>query len=184
MPDLHATASLHLAPAISSSAFRKIIAKEPPRPDLTGKFWALMDTDDDSDVDDLGDADTKPHETAGDVRKKMVTSPLPGIRWPWVKPWRGPLPKRQNMVVTIADYVGAAIKAKANNHSIIVQPPRHDRPTLSTIAATDGRSCVTKSIAARDGRSCVTKSKGDGPLRAIEPNQNKRHVRHHIPTLN
>lgn len=183
---------------------RKIVAQEPPHHTLAGKFWApSTDSDDKSEVDDLGDAEmlamkenpmkqhtdrdprrgdsnpkartevhddvhaglgleprvpsdkhpaTKKHDATGVVMKKMDSSP-PGIRWPWVKPLRGPLTKRHNTVITLADYVGIATPAKSNSTNTMsaTKPPIYGEPALATVAGRDPRM-PQKSI-----------SKGDGP---------------------
>lgn len=40
---------------------------------------------------------------------------LPGIRWPWSKPWKGPLPKRSTKAVTLAEYFPSPTEMRRKN---------------------------------------------------------------------
>lgn len=89
--------------------------------------------DSDSDCDDLGDADllareqnsTVPKPSAQFLRssekvtstfgdgspaagKGTAVSPGPGIRWPWMKPWKGPLPKKKPIPLTDSKWPGSS----------------------------------------------------------------------------
>lgn len=118
----------HLAPSIRA-AFEKIIARDPSESEVHGRFW---DSGSESECEDLGDADclagiqqpkiaqvaatpvinwevrsTTPPPAIG---KQANTKPgkdnkPPGIRWPWTKPWKGPLPKKQPSKATLGDYL-------------------------------------------------------------------------------
>lgn len=93
---------------------------------MTGRFWA---SDSESDCDELGDEAESSSDQATGVEsnsqlptvckkivhfssseetrrllKKTAASP-PGIRWPWTKAWKGPLPKITKREVTLADFL-------------------------------------------------------------------------------
>lgn len=48
-----------------------------------------------------------------DKRKMKISSLGPGIRWPWMKPWKGPLPKKEASMVSIGDTILLAMQRHA-----------------------------------------------------------------------
>lgn len=114
---------------------------------ISGKFWS---TDSDSEYEDLGDADQLSKSQKSFVRSlelsgitgpvqgcdelltskmkmKKGASPGPRIRWPWMKPWRGPLPKNTPSALTLDDIV-----VHRESH-------RHRQPTSESEGTSKGR---------------------------------------------
>lgn len=73
-------------------------------------------------------SDVNLHRPKPTKEKGSQHAPPPGIRWPWTKPWNGPLPKRPNTAVTLADF----LPVEPRRSSAVLRPSPVD-PKVSDV---------------------------------------------------